>query len=105
MSQLEGSRGIAENSLIDGYGRIARKLRLSVTDRCNMQCIYCMPRDTSTSEQPRSHIQANAKGWLAQNEVLSFEEFLRLTSIMTRLGIEKIRVTGGEPLLRPRVED
>jgi len=105
MSILNGSRDIAENSLNDGYGRIARKLRLSVTDRCNMQCIYCMPRDTSNSEEPGSHNQANAKGWLGQNEVLSYEEFLRLTCIMARLGIEKIRVTGGEPLLRPRVED
>jgi cyclic pyranopterin phosphate synthase len=105
LSILNGSRDIVENSLVDGYGRIARKLRLSVTDRCNMQCIYCMPRDTSTSEEPGSHNQANPKGWLAQNEILSYEEFLRLTCIMARLGIEKIRVTGGEPLLRPKVED
>jgi cyclic pyranopterin phosphate synthase len=96
-----------DNSLIDGFGRVARKLRLSVTDRCNMQCIYCMPRDADKKDESGSNNNNNAiaKRWLAQSQVLSYDEFLRVSYIMARLGIEKIRVTGGEPLLRPKVED
>jgi cyclic pyranopterin phosphate synthase len=91
--------------LVDGFGRVARKLRLSVTDRCNMQCIYCMPRDMDKNDKTGSNDEAIAKRWLAEDEVLSYEEFVRISQIMARLGIEKIRVTGGEPLLRPRVQD
>src|SRR5918996_3365661 len=83
-----------DNSLIDGFGRVARKLRLSVTDRCNMQCIYCMPRDADKKEDEfGSNNNATTKRWLAQSQVLSYEEFIRLSYIMARLGIEKIRVT------------
>src|ERR687891_2266811 len=86
-----------DNSLIDGFGRVARKLRLSVTDRCNMQCIYCMPRDADKKDESGSNNNNNAiaKRWLAQSQVLSYDEFLRVSYIMARLGIEKIRVTGG----------
>ena len=94
-------------ALVDGFGRVARKLRLSVTDRCNMQCIYCMPRDMDNNDKTGSSDEAIArKRWgLAKDEVLSYEEFLRISRIMAQLGIEKIRITGGEPLLRPRVEE
>ena len=94
-------------ALIDGFGRVARKLRLSVTDRCNMQCIYCMPRSIDKNDKAGSNDEAIAKkiSWLAKDEVLSYEEFLRISRIMAQLGIEKIRITGGEPLLRPRVEE
>ena len=94
-------------ALIDGFGRVARKLRLSVTDRCNMQCIYCMPRNMDKNDKTGSSDEAIAKKrwWLAKDEVLSYEEFLRISQIMAQLGIEKIRITGGEPLLRPGVEE
>jgi cyclic pyranopterin phosphate synthase len=80
-----------ERKLADGYGRIARKLRISVTDRCNMKCIYCMP--------------SNNVEWLDDKEILSFSEIIKLTSIFVKLGIEKIRITGGEPLTRPGLEN
>ena len=80
-----------KSKLIDNYGRIAKKLRISVTDRCNMRCGYCMPKN-------------NTK-WFDSTEVLSFEEIIRLSSIFANLGVEKIRITGGEPLVRPLVEN
>jgi len=80
-----------KSKLIDNYGRIAKKLRVSVTDRCNMRCGYCMPTN-------------NIK-WFDSTEVLSFEEIIRLSSIFANLGVEKIRITGGEPLVRPLVEN
>jgi cyclic pyranopterin phosphate synthase len=93
-------------ALVDGFGRVARKLRLSVTDRCNMQCIYCMPRNMDENDKTGSNNEAIAKRWwLAKDEVLSYEEFLRISQIMAQLGIEKIRITGGEPLLRPGVQE
>lgn len=94
-------------ALIDGFGRVARKLRLSVTDRCNMQCIYCMPRNTDKNDKTGSsdEVIAKKRWWLAKDEVLSYEEFLRISWIMAQMGIEKIRITGGEPLLRPGVEE
>lgn len=80
-----------KSKLIDNYGRIAKKLRISVTDRCNMRCGYCMPKD-------------NTK-WFDTTEVLTFEEITRLSSIFAKLGVEKIRITGGEPLVRPSIEN
>ena len=83
--------GSMKSKLIDNYGRIAKKLRISVTDKCNMRCGYCMPKN-------------NTK-WFDSTEVLSFEEIIRLSSILANLGVEKIRITGGEPLVRPLVEN
>jgi GTP 3',8-cyclase len=77
--------------LVDSFGRIARKLRISLTDRCNMQCKYCMP-------------QGNVH-WFKEDDVLTYDEIIRLVSILAELGIEKIRLTGGEPLLRPKLEN
>lgn len=79
-----------QNELIDGYGRIGRKLRLSVTDRCNMRCIYCMPD--------------NNNEWFEQHNILSYEEIIRLTAVFISLGIEKLRITGGEPTVRYKIE-
>lgn len=79
-----------QNQLVDGFGRIARKLRVSVTDRCNMRCVYCMP--TNNTE------------WFEQDNVLTYEEIIRLAKIFVGLGIEKIRVTGGEPTVRRDIE-
>jgi cyclic pyranopterin phosphate synthase len=106
LSILKDNADEVDNSLVDSFGRVARKLRLSVTDRCNLQCIYCMPKDADKKDNEfGSNNNATAKRWLAQNQVLSYEEFLRVSYVMARLGIEKIRVTGGEPLLRPKVEE
>lgn len=77
--------------LRDNFDRVARKLRISVTDKCNMKCVYCMP-------------QHNIK-WFEDKEILSFQEIVRITSIFADLGINKIRITGGEPLLRPCLEN
>jgi cyclic pyranopterin phosphate synthase len=78
--------------LRDSYGRIADDLRISVTDRCNFRCIYCMP--------------AEGLRWLSREEILRFEEIVRLARIFVRrYGVRTIRLTGGEPLVRVRVEE
>ncbi len=81
----------SEPIISDSFGRIAKKLRISVTDRCNLRCLYCMPTD-------------NTK-WFNRSEILTFEEIERITRIFVRLGVEKIRITGGEPLVRSDIED
>jgi GTP 3',8-cyclase len=73
-------------ALHDGHGRRITDLRVSVTDRCNFRCQYCMP--------------AEGMPWLEREEILSFEEIERLVELMARLGIEDVRLTGGEPLAR-----
>ena len=78
----------------DKRGRILRDLRISVTDRCNFRCTYCMPKEVFDQNYP----------YLSHKELLSFEEITRLTSIFSTLGVEKIRLTGGEPLLRKNLE-
>lgn len=78
----------------DTRGRVLRDLRISVTDRCNFRCTYCMPKEVFDQNYP----------YLAHQELLSFEEITRLTSIFSSLGVEKIRLTGGEPLLRKNLE-
>jgi cyclic pyranopterin phosphate synthase len=81
-----------ENKLMtDGFGRVARKLRISITDRCNMRCVYCMPRNNTE--------------WFEEDNVLSYDEILRLTNVFASLGIKKIRLTGGEPTVRPKIEN
>src|SRR5215475_13208640 len=76
--------------LHDMYNRPVRDLRVSVTDRCNFRCTYCMPLDEYE--------------WLEKSEVLSFEEIARLARLFVSLGVEKIRLTGGEPLARRDLE-
>jgi len=78
----------------DARGRTLRDLRISVTDRCNFRCTYCMPKAIFDQNYP----------YLSQQELLSFEEITRLSSIFASLGVEKIRLTGGEPLLRKNLE-
>ena len=78
----------------DTMGRPLRDLRISVTDRCNFRCVYCMPREVFGP-----HFQ-----FLSRDEVLSFEEIHRLTGLFVHAGVEKIRITGGEPLLRREIE-
>lgn len=73
------------SSLVDSFGREVRKLRLSVTDRCNFRCTYCLP------EEPT---------WMPRAELLTFEEIERVAGILAPLGVRKLRLTGGEPLVR-----
>jgi cyclic pyranopterin phosphate synthase len=82
---------IKQTTLSDSFGRVARKLRISLTDRCNMRCKYCMP-------------QGNIK-WFKNEDILTYDEIFRLVVILASLGIDRIRLTGGEPLLRPKLED
>jgi GTP 3',8-cyclase len=72
--------------LLDGHGRPIGDVRISVTDRCNFRCQYCMP--------------AEGLPWLERSEVLSFEEIERLVAVLARMGVHKVRLTGGEPLVR-----
>ncbi len=75
-----------ENSMKDAFGREINNLRISVTDRCNYRCRYCMPEE--------------GMQWLQRSSLLTFEEIARVARIMASLGIRKIRLTGGEPLMR-----
>src|SRR6184192_9416 len=81
-----------DRRLFDSYGRIADDLRISITDRCNFRCIYCMP--------------AEGLKWLARDDLLRYEEITRLARIFVqRYGVRTIRITGGEPLVRIKVEE
>nr|WP_297422281.1 GTP 3',8-cyclase MoaA [uncultured Actinotalea sp.] len=77
--------------LLDRYGRVHRDLRISLTDRCSLRCTYCMP--------------AEGVPWLPGSQMLSTDELVRIARVAVGLGIEEIRLTGGEPLLRPDVVD
>ncbi|MEA2024201.1 MAG: GTP 3',8-cyclase MoaA [Actinomycetota bacterium] len=81
--------------LRDAHDRELRDLRVSVTDRCNFRCAYCMPRDV----YDRDHV------YLPRDEILTFEEIERLVRLFAGLGVEKVRLTGGEPLLRHDLDD
>ncbi|MDX6447998.1 MAG: 3,8-cyclase, partial [Gaiellaceae bacterium] len=72
--------------LRDGWGREIRSVRVSVTDKCNFRCTYCMP--------------AEGLEWLGRAEILSFEEIARLVRVLASLGVDEVRLTGGEPLVR-----
>lgn len=96
--------------LADSHGRIMRDLRISVTDRCNFRCLYCLPETEAAFNFYRGR-WANlpnpapiAHQWTPRSKVLSFEEIERFVRIAVELGIEKIRLTGGEPLLRQEIE-
>jgi cyclic pyranopterin phosphate synthase len=78
------------NLVADTFGRPLRSLRISVTDRCNLRCEYCMPQEDYV--------------WLQREELLSLEEIAALADIFSSLGVSKIRLTGGEPLLRRNLE-
>ncbi len=78
----------------DSLGRPLRDLRISVTDRCNFRCVYCMPKE----------VFGHDYRFLDRKELLSFEEIERVVRVFKELGVEKIRITGGEPLLRRELE-
>ena len=77
------------NTLVDTYGRIYRNLRVSLTDRCNLRCTYCMPNDFAA--------------WLPSEHQLTTDELVRVIEIAVSEGINEVRLTGGEPLLRPDI--
>src|SRR5581483_1190220 len=72
--------------LYDGHGRVIGDLRVSVTDRCNFRCQYCMP--------------AEGLPWLERDEVLGFEEIVRIVRVLSEMAVGDVRLTGGEPLVR-----
>lgn len=72
--------------LLDNHGRKINYLRLAVTDRCNLRCFYCMPEE--------------GLEWLSRKELMSYEEMLQICTVLVNMGIEKIRITGGEPFVR-----
>src|SRR2546427_8211160 len=81
-----GDRGGLVMRVADALGRPLRNLRLSVTDRCNLRCSYCMPEADYV--------------WLPREDILDFEEIGSLVDVFQDLGVDKVRLTGGEPLLR-----
>ena len=80
--------------LNDQYHRMMRDLRISVTDRCNFRCTYCMPKEVFNSKYQ----------FLVRDDLLSFEEITRLATIFSQNGVQKLRLTGGEPLLRKNLD-
>jgi cyclic pyranopterin phosphate synthase len=85
MSDPTTSATGSERPLVDTFGRVHNNLRISVTDRCNLRCTYCMPEEVT---------------FLDRSELLSFEEIVHFVRVAVPLGINKVRLTGGEPLLR-----
>jgi GTP 3',8-cyclase len=77
--------------LVDGFGRVATDLRVSLIDRCNLRCAYCMPPE--------------GLPWLPRQELLTDDELVRLVGVAVALGVREVRLTGGEPLLRPGVPE
>ena len=98
--------------LQDSYGRIMRDLRISVTDRCNFRCLYCLPeteeasnfyRDASSHHTHQGEKTYIRYPWKPKKEILTYEEILRFVRLTSNMGVRKIRITGGEPLLRTGV--
>jgi GTP 3',8-cyclase len=86
---MKGS--ILNQNMEDEYGRTAKKLRISVTDRCNMRCVYCMPYNNTS--------------WFVQDNILSYEQIFHIVTIFSGLGVDNIKITGGEPTVRPKIEN
>lgn len=81
----------APGGLVDRFGRVHRDLRVSLTDRCSLRCTYCMP--------------AEGVPWLAKTNILNTDELVRIARVAASLGVTEVRLTGGEPLLRPDIVD
>ena len=86
---------MAQEEVTDQLGRQLRDLRISVTDRCNFRCPYCMPRERFGDEHT----------FLPRRAFLSFDEIEKVVRACVPLGLDKVRLTGGEPLLRPGLSD
>ena len=85
---------VATTSPIDAFGRLIRDLRISVTDRCNFRCVYCMPRE----------IFGPGYAFVPRDELLCLEEIVRIAKVFAACGVKKIRITGGEPMIRKNLE-
>jgi cyclic pyranopterin phosphate synthase len=85
-SPAAGEEHAGAPALVDSFGRVVRSLRVSVTDRCNLRCVYCMPAAGIT--------------WYERSELLTFEEIVRVVRPLAARGVREIRLTGGEPLVR-----
>jgi GTP 3',8-cyclase len=107
---------IDSGKLRDSHGRVMRDLRISITDRCNFRCLYCLPETEEAANFYRTRYDALRNpqpfaltpiqhDWKPKEHLLTFEEIERMVRISVGLGIEKIRITGGEPLLRKGVEE
>ncbi len=83
-----------DGKILDAFGRALRDLRISVTDRCNFRCVYCMPKEIFGADYK----------YLGHAAILSYEEITRLVRLLLPLGLKKIRLTGGEPLIRREIE-
>ncbi|MEY2408643.1 MAG: 3,8-cyclase [Verrucomicrobiota bacterium] len=96
--------------LIDSHGRTLRDLRVSVTDRCNFRCMYCLPETEAAHHFYRGrwanlpHSTPISRQWAPRSQILTFEEIERVVRLFVELGIQKVRLTGGEPLLRQELE-
>jgi len=96
--------------LVDSHGRTLRDLRVSITDRCNFRCLYCLPETEAAHNFYRgrwAHLPDSkpiVQEWVPKSNILSFEEIERFVRLAIGMGIQKIRLTGGEPLLRHGVE-
>jgi GTP 3',8-cyclase len=97
--------------LVDSHGRVLRDLRISVTDRCNFRCLYCLPETEAAQNFYRGHWARLpnpapiSQEWVPKSNLLTFEEIERVARLMAAWGIQKIRLTGGEPLLRHSIEE
>ncbi len=96
--------------LIDSHGHILRDLRVSVTDRCNFRCLYCLPETEAAANfycdrwAKVVHSTHIARQWKPKSKILTFEEIERVVRLAVALGIQKVRLTGGEPSLRQDLE-
>ena len=94
VENLVGGPSDDADALLDARGRPLRDLRISITDRCNFRCVYCMPKEVFGKDYV----------FLERKELLTFEEITRVARVFQRLGVQKVRLTGGEPLVRRNVE-
>lgn len=99
-----------DRTLVDSFGRVLRDLRVSLTDRCNFRCLYCLPETEAAQNFYRghwAHMPNSApilQQWVPRTSILTFEEIERIIRLAVNLGIQKVRLTGGEPLLRRGLE-
>lgn len=94
MPRVRSSANAAQRDMVDGFGRRIEYLRISVTDKCNLRCVYCMPEE--------------GLPWLRRGEILTYEEIAGIVRVMADMGLKRLRLTGGEPLVRkdlPRLVD
>ena len=84
-----------KSTITDKLSRPIKDLRISVTDRCNFRCTYCMPEQ----------IYGHRYKFINKSSLLTFEEIITITEILVEMGVQKVRLTGGEPLLRDKIED